>query len=33
VHGRDAIAGVRVMWQQAKRWLFGKEAILPRKIN
>jgi urease accessory protein len=33
VHGRDAIAGVRVMWQQAKRWVFGKEAILPRKIN
>ncbi|HLJ91532.1 MAG TPA: urease accessory protein UreD [Candidatus Angelobacter sp.] len=33
VHGRDAIAGVRVLWQRAKPWLFGKEAILPRKIN
>lgn len=33
VHGRDAIAGVRVMWQHAKRWLFGKDAVLPRKIN
>lgn len=32
LHGRDAVAGVRVMWQRAKPLLFGKEAILPRKI-
>jgi urease accessory protein len=32
LHGRDAIAGVRLMWKGAKKCLFGKEAILPRKI-
>jgi urease accessory protein len=32
LHGRDAIAGVRIMWQRAKQSLFGREAILPRKI-
>jgi urease accessory protein len=33
LHGRDAIAGVRAIWQAAKRLLFGREVILPRKIN
>lgn len=33
LHGRDAIAGVRTLWQAAKPLLFGREAILPRKIN
>jgi urease accessory protein len=32
LHGRDAISGVRMIWQEAKRLLFGAEVILPRKI-
>jgi urease accessory protein len=32
VHGRDAIDGVRAIWQAAKRLLFGSEVILPRKV-
>jgi urease accessory protein len=33
MHGRDAVAGVKTIWQAAKPSLFGREAILPRKIN
>ena len=33
VHGRDAVDGVRTLWRAAKVLLYGREAILPRKIN
>lgn len=33
VHGRDAIAGLHSLWNAAKRLLYGRDAIRPRKVN
>jgi len=32
-HGRDAYAGLLAFWRVAKRALYGKEPVLPRKVN
>lgn len=31
--GRDAIAGLHLLWNAAKRLLYNREAIRPRKVN
>jgi len=33
VQGRDAIAGLHLLWNAAKRLLYGRDAIRPRKVN
>lgn len=33
VNGRDAIAGLNLLWNAAKKILYGREAIRPRKVN
>ena len=32
-HGRDAYAGLLAFWRVAKRALYDKEPVLPRKVN
>jgi urease accessory protein len=33
MHGRDAVAGMHVLWNVAKRLLYGRDAVRPRKVN
>jgi urease accessory protein len=33
VHGRHVLPGVQTLWQTAKRRLYGRDAVLPRKVN
>jgi len=33
VYGRQVLPGLQTLWQTAKRRLYGREAVLPRKVN
>jgi urease accessory protein len=33
IQGREILPGLREMWRVAKSYLYGREAILPRKVN
>jgi urease accessory protein len=33
VHGRHVLPGLQTLWQTAKRRLYGRDAVLPRKVN
>jgi urease accessory protein len=33
VHGRHVLPGLQAIWQTAKRRLYGRDAVLPRKVN
>jgi urease accessory protein len=33
VHGRHVLPGLQTLWQTAKRRLFGRDAVPPRKVN
>jgi urease accessory protein len=32
-HGRDVLSGLHAVWRRAKLYLYGREAIPPRKVN
>jgi urease accessory protein len=33
VHGRRVLPGLQMLWQTAKRRLYGRDATPPRKVN
>jgi urease accessory protein len=33
VHGRQVLPGLQTLWQTAKRRLYGRDAVPPRKVN
>jgi len=33
LHGRHVLPGLQALWQTAKRRLYGRDAVLPRKVN
>jgi len=33
LHGRHVLPGLQALWQTAKRRLYGRDAVPPRKVN